>query len=82
MPTGKRPRSTTPGTPVKLDVKAAKTEASPVLPDPTPRKRRRPYTRAEWVKIRPILRYLYIDLDMTLQEVMQTLDEQHGFSAT
>lgn len=45
-------------------------------------KRRRPHTAAAWAKIRPAIEHLYIDMDMTLRDVIQTIDKEHGFRAT
>lgn len=45
-------------------------------------KRRRPLARMEWDKMRPQIENLYIDMDMTLQDVMQRLEEEHDFHAT
>lgn len=35
----------------------------------------------EWASIRPRFEYLYVDLDMTLRDVMAKLETEHGFYA-
>ena len=44
--------------------------------------RRRPHTQTEWANIRPSLKHLYIDSDMTLRDAMQRIAEEHDFRAT
>lgn len=44
-------------------------------------KRCRPHTQDEWDQIKPIVRELYIDQDLTLREVSQRLQDEHGFYA-
>lgn len=71
---------------VKASVKSPADSSSfkqvPVLSGSSVPKRRPPYTRQEWSKIRPIFENLYIDMDMTLQEVMQVIGDKHGFRPT
>lgn len=55
---------------------------APLTPSVTGPKRRRPHAAAAWAKIRPVVEHLYIDLDMTLRDVMERIDEEHGFRAT
>lgn len=45
-------------------------------------KRRRPHSPTAWAKVRPVIEHLYIDLDMTLRDVMQRIEEDHGLRAT
>lgn len=58
------------------------TESTPSALSHPASTRRRAHTAAEWEAIRPKLKYYYIDLNMTLQNVMQTLKEEQGFDAT
>lgn len=44
--------------------------------------RRRAHTPMAWARIRPSLKHLYIDLDMTLRDAIQRIAEEHGFHAT
>lgn len=45
-------------------------------------KRCRPYTQSEWNRVRPIIKNLYLDLDLKLREIIQRLEDEHGFYAT
>lgn len=45
-------------------------------------KKRRAEKQVEWAKSRPIFKDLYADLDMTLKDVMQKMNQDHGFVAT
>lgn len=36
---------------------------------------------SEWERIKPILKHLYIDLDLPLHEVAATLEREHHFQA-
>lgn len=51
-------------------------------PEITVARRRRSLTRTEWTEMRPHIERLYIEMDMTLRDVMQRLDEEHNFHAT
>ena len=57
-------------------------QAEPRLQAQVAHGRRRPQSAEAWAKIHPILKNYYIDLDMTLQDAMQIIAEEHGFSAT
>ncbi|QDS72178.1 hypothetical protein FKW77_004751 [Venturia effusa] len=46
------------------------------------RSRRKPISASSWSKIRPIVKHYYIDLDMTLQDSMRKIEQEHGFHAT
>lgn len=55
----------------------------PPLPrDAATQRKRRADKQMEWAKIRPIFQQLYIDLDMTLRDVINRIDQDYGFRAT
>jgi hypothetical protein len=47
---------------------------------PTPVAKKCP-SSDDWVKIRPIFTYLYVERDLSLKDVMVTLAEEYGFHA-
>ena len=51
-------------------------------PAPAHQVKRRGYSSYEWAMIFPVLSRLYVDLDMTLPEVMQKLSAEQNFHAT
>lgn len=55
---------------------------TPPAPESEALPKRRPYTRAEWVTIRPVFTQLYIDRDMILRDVIQHLNTEHDFYPT
>lgn len=52
------------------------------VPKKAVKAQRQQYTQAQWSQIRPLFKHFYVDLDMTLREVMQRLGEEHNFRAT
>ncbi len=47
---------------------------------PTPVAKKYP-SSDDWVNIRPILTYLYVERDLSLKDVMVTLAKEYGFHA-
>lgn len=63
--------------------KLRKVSVAPLKPESSnASKRCRPYTQSEWNRVRPIIKNLYLDLDLKLREIIQRLEDEHGFYAT